>query len=461
MLRKYIKIIKQLWRKTYLSTDVPERTRDEYDFQPGYLEIVERPAAPWAKRTALAITSLLIIALCWSIFGQLDIQANATGKLIVSSHSKVIQSLEAGEIMAIHVQDGQKVKSGDVLISLNPIGVDAEKKEIEEQLNFRRLEKARLLALLSNDPLHNWVIPEGVSSNKATEAHEYLVSEWNEVVANLKDIDSEMQVNQSNQQARHSDIAALNKLAMNIRQRLTAYQALLDKKIVPKVEFMTQEKERLDVERSLAQQNAELAVLKALFQRLKEQRETFLVKVQREYHDKLNDARINIASLEQRLIKIDEKQRLQTLRAPVSGVVQQLAVHTLGGVVQTAQQLMVIVPENVGLDAEVLVLNKDVGFVRAGQEVEIKVDSFPYTRYGTIIGKVVHVSRDAVKDEQQGLAFPAKIKMERAFITVDDNKTPLQAGMSVVAEIRTGKRRVIDYLLSPLQQYQSEAMKER
>lgn len=461
MLRKYITKIKQLWYKQRIRIKTAGRTRDEYDFQPGFLEIVERPAAPWAKRTALAITSLLIMALLWSILGQLDIQANATGKLIVPSYSKVIQSLEAGEIMAIHVQDGQKVKRGDVLISLNPTGVDAEKKELEEQLNFRRLERARLQALLSNDPLQNWAIPEGGSPAKATESYEHLVSEWNEVVANLKDIDSEMQVNKSTQQARHADITALNKLAMNIRQRLNAYQALLDKQIVPKVEFMTQEKERLDVERSLAQQHSELVVLKAQFQRLKEQRETFLVKVQREYHDKLNDAQINITSLEQRLIRIDEKQRLQTLRAPVSGVVQQLAVHTLGGVVQTAQQLMVIVPENVGLEAEVLVLNKDVGFVMAGQAVEIKVDSFPYTRYGTIIGKVVHVSRDAVKDEQQGLAFPATIKMERTFITVDGNKTPLQAGMSVVAEIRTGKRRVIDYLLSPLQQYQSEAMKER
>lgn len=461
MLFNYFNIIRQAWLKERMRVKAPKRTCDEYDFQPGYLEIVERPAAPWVKRTAASITLLLVIALFWAIAGKLDIQANASGPLIVSSRSKVIQSLEVGEITAIHVRDGQKVKSGDVLISLNPIGVDAEKKEVEEQLNSLRLEKARLQALLSNDPLHNWVIPEGVPSIKAAEAHEHLVSEWNEVVANLKDIDSEIQVNQSNQQARHSDISALNKLAANIRQRLKAYQTLVDRKVVPTVEFMTQEKERLDVERSLTQQHAELAVLKAQFQRLKEQRETFLAKARREYHDKLSDARINVVSLEQRLIRMDEKQRLQTLRAPVNGVVQQLAVHTLGGVVQTAQQLMVIVPEDVGLEAEVLVLNKDVGFVRAGQEVEIKVDSFPYTRYGTLSGTVVHVSRDAVKDEQQGLVFPARIQMERASIIVDGHKTPLQAGMSVVAEIRTGKRRVIDYLLSPLQQYQSEAMKER
>lgn len=447
--------------KYWLKAKRARRTNDEYDFQPGYLEIIERPAAPWAYRTAVSITLLLVLALLWSILGELDIQASTSGKIIVSSHSKTIQSPEPGEILAIHVRDGMKVNKGDVLISLNPIGVDAEKKEIEEQLLFRRLEIARLQALLSERPLDNFSIPVGFPSEKVAETREHLTSEWKEYVDNLEDLESEIAVNQSNQQVRHQEITSLNKLAANIKQRLQSYQSLLENKVMPKVEFMTQEKERLDIERALAQQHAELAVLKAQHQRLKEQRETFLAKVQREYHDKLNEARVNVASLEQRLIKIDEKQRLQKLRAPVSGVVQQLAVHTLGGVVQIAQQLMIIVPEDTGLEAEVQVLNKDVGFIRAGQVVEIKVDTFPYTRYGTLMGTVAHVSRDAVKDEQMGLVFPTRIKMERTFIMVDGRETALQAGMSIVAEIRTGKRRVIDYLLSPLQQYRSEALRER
>jgi RTX toxin transport system membrane fusion protein len=135
--------------------------------------------------------------------------------------------------------------------------------------------------------------------------------------------------------------------------------------------------------------------------------------------------------------------------------------HTLGGVVQPAQQLMVIVPDDAVLEVEVMVLNKDVGFVHSGQPVEIKVDSFPYTRYGTIAGEVAHVSRDSVQNEQLGLVFPARIKIERNSIVVEDREVPLQAGMSITAEVRTGDRRVIDYLLSPLQQYQSEAMRER
>ena len=122
---------------------------------------------------------------------------------------------------------------------------------------------------------------------------------------------------------------------------------------------------------------------------------------------------------------------------------------------------MIIVPDDALLEVEVMLLNKDVGFVHSGQRVEIKVDSFPYTRYGTVKGEVAYVSRDAVQDQKLGLVFPVRLKISQRSILVRDKEVPLQAGMSVNAEILTGDRRVIDYLLSPLQQYQSEALRER
>ncbi|KGM27301.1 hemolysin D [Photorhabdus luminescens] len=449
------------WRRERNAPKAMKRTRDEYEFQPGYLEIVERPPAPWARRTAIALTLFLLVVLLWSIVGRLDIHANATGRLLVSSHSKVIQSLEPGEIVAIHVRDGQKVKAGDVLIKLNPIGVEAELKERQEQLNFKRLELARLQALLTETPTEHFAVQESIPQAQVELAREHLVSIWKEMVANLESLDGEMNVNQANQSARNADITELEKLLTNIKVRLEARRTLAASKLLPKVELLEQEKEKLEIERILSQQYAELAVLKAQYQVLEESRNRYLTKTRREYYDQLNEAQTAVAVMTQQLIKAGEKQRLQSLRAPVDGVVQQLAIHTLGGVVQSAQQLMVIVPDDTPLEAEVMVLNKDVGFVHAGQPVEIKVDSFPYTRYGTIRGKVAHVSKDAVKDEQLGLVFPAQIQMERSSIAVDEHEVPLQAGMSITAEIRTGERRVIDYLLSPLQQYQSEALRER
>lgn len=156
-----------------------------------------------------------------------------------------------------------------------------------------------------------------------------------------------------------------------------------------------------------------------------------------------------------------EKQRQQSLRAPVTGVIQQLAIHTLGGVVTTAQPLMVLVPESHQLELDVMILNKDVGFVLPGQAVEVKVDSFPYTRFGTLSGEVKHVSRDAMEDQQQGLVFPARIRLNSDRLSVEGKSVRLSAGMAVSVEIKTGRRRVIDYLLSPLQEYQSEALRER
>ena len=226
-------------------------------------------------------------------------------------------------------------------------------------------------------------------------------------------------------------------------------------------QLLEQQKEQLEVNRELTKKHSELLVLREQRKKLQEQQKSYLVQTRREQLDELNSVQIEITVLEQKLIKATEKHRLMTLRAPVDGVVQQLAVHTLGGVVQSAQKLMVIVPEDSPLEAEVMVLNKDVGFVRANQFVEIKVDAFPYTRYGTIPSQVLHIARDAVENERLGFVFPARIMLSRSAMSIEDEKVPLQAGMSLVAEIHTGERRVIDYLLSPLMQYRSEAMGER
>lgn len=464
MLSKHLKSVYQSWKADKADkTDkaAVANTSEEYEFQPGYLEIVERPPSPWARRIALLLTASLVLVLAWSVVGKLDIHASATGRLIVSSYSKEIQSLEGGEITAIHVKDGQRVKMGDKLISLNPIGVAADVKELEQRLYFQLLQVARLRALLSDDPVANFQPVEGVSAQQLTSARRHLSIEWQEILSNINRLTIEIQINQASDKAASEDIAALERLATNIEERLVAWRELAKAQLHSKMQLLEQQKEQLEVNRELIKKHAELVVLREQRKKLEEQQKSYLVQTQREQLDELNSIQIEVTVLEQKLIKAMEKQRLMTLRAPVDGVVQQLAVHTLGGVVQSAQKLMVIVPENSPLEAEVMVLNKDVGFVRANQFVEVKVDAFPYTRYGTIPSQVLHIARDAVEDERLGFVFPARIILSHSAMSIEDEKVPLQAGMSLVAEIHTGERRVIDYLLSPLMQYRSEAMGER
>jgi hemolysin D len=149
------------------------------------------------------------------------------------------------------------------------------------------------------------------------------------------------------------------------------------------------------------------------------------------------------------------------LDAPVDGVVQQLAVYTPGGVVTDAQVLMIVVPDGAEMSAEVALENKDIGFVRQGQTAEIKLDTFPFTRYGTIPGEVKIVSADAVTDEKRGAVFPVTLALKQKRIDVDGKLVGLAPGMNLVAEIKTGKRRVIEYLLSPIQKAGSESLRER
>lgn len=442
-------------------TQKMKRTVDEYEFLPGYLEIMDRPPSPWARGIAAGLTVTLLLALAWAIVGRLDIQAHAAGELIISSHSKIIQPLETGEVIAINVQDGQRVKTGDILVSLNPTSVEAELNAQLAELRYKRLEQARLTALLSDSPPENFIVPDGVTPKEVQVTQANLLSAWKEEQATLAGIESELQVNLASQAQKRTDIDALKKLKTNTLARLSGRRALAVNNFVSKDDLLEHEKERLDVERSLAQTQAELTVLLAQAQSLQQQKTSYIAKLHHEYSEELNKIGNEIDQVTTQLVKAREHARVQNLRSPVNGIVQQLAVHTLGGVVQPAQQLMVVVPERAPLEAEVMVLNKDIGFIHEGAPVEIKVDAFPYTRYGTLHGLVTHVSRDAVKDEKQGLIFPTRIQMVQTSIVVDNKRVPLQAGMSVMADIQTGTRRVIDYLLSPLQQYKSEALRER
>ncbi|HDL8285362.1 TPA: HlyD family type I secretion periplasmic adaptor subunit [Yersinia enterocolitica] len=449
--------IKKRWQRHHAA----KRTRDEYDFLPAYLDIVERPVAPLARRTAWFLALTLLLVLVWSIAGRLDIHASANGKVIVAEHSKIIQSLEPGVVVAINVHDGDRVVAGQVLLELNPIGVDAEVNNINQQLMHRSLEAARMSALLTDDPLANFIYPDNSPVNLVITAKSLLVKEYDEVNAELARQDSERAVNQAYIQAGSTNITHHKALMKNIHQRLQALQTLVKSKAIAEAEVLIQEREWLNASAEGNRLESEQAVLRAKMRNLAQVRLHYLAEKKRSYQEQLNKAHEVINQLKQELVKLMEKQRQQTLRAPVAGVIQQSTVHTLGGVVTSAQPLMVLVPESHQLELDVMILNKDIGFVLPGQAVEVKIDSFPYTRFGTLSGEVKHISRDAMEDQQQGLVFPARIRLNSDTLIVEGKPVRLSAGMAVSAEIKTGRRRVIDYLLSPLQQYQSEAMRER
>ena len=193
----------------------------------------------------------------------------------------------------------------------------------------------------------------------------------------------------------------------------------------------------------------------------KNQRSVLLAETRRQAMDEMAQARRLADASHQDAQRAEASGALLQITAPVDGTVQQLQIHTVGGVVPAAQPIMQIVPSQGPLEVEAFVENKDVGFIHAEQTVAIKVQAFEYTKYGTLPARVVHISRDAIPDEKKGLLYAVRIALEDDSLLVDGRRAALGPGMAITAEIKTGDRRVIEYVLSPLLRHADEALDER
>ncbi len=224
-------------------------------------------------------------------------------------------------------------------------------------------------------------------------------------------------------------------------------------------------RERIELERDLATQRARLVEAQAAVVESRQARQAFLAETQRNLSDRLAQATLKHTQLTQEGTKAEQRERLTSLRAPVAGTVQQLAIHTAGGVVTPAQTLLVLVPDQAEVNAEVVIDNKDIGFVREGQVAQVKLETFPFTRYGTVEATVNWVTADAVvqvrEGQPQNAVFPATLQLKQHSLDVDGKRIRLAPGMNLSAEIKTGRRRVIDFLLSPVQTALSESLGER
>nr|WP_319930206.1 HlyD family type I secretion periplasmic adaptor subunit [Xenorhabdus sp. 12] len=433
----------------------------DYDFLPMHLALSQRPPSPFARYTAITLSIGILVALLWACLGKLDVQATATGRLIASGRSQIIQAYEQSRIIAIHVGNGQHVEKGAPLLTLHTLGVNQDIARLIEQRDYLTEEEIRYQALLGkHDPstLPLFQQQPEAKQNKILTHYHHEKHEFDSIITNIY---AEMEVNLTSQKAKNNDIRSLINLRENINKRLQARKTLSQKQVISKVEYLEQEKELLETERLLNQQKSELGILLAQYKSLEERLKGLKVQKEREWFEKRKQANMQLAVLKQEISKVQEREELEIVRSPVTGTIQQLSVHTLGAVLQPAQNLMVIVPDNQVQLAEIQILNKDVGFVRPGQQVTVKVDAFPYTRYGTIEGTLLSISRDSTTDERLGLVFPAQISLRQNNIVVDGKPVEITAGMSIVAEIKTDQRRVIDYLLSPIQEYQSEALREK
>ncbi|MGE5505376.1 MAG: HlyD family type I secretion periplasmic adaptor subunit, partial [Actinomycetota bacterium] len=371
--------------------------------------------------------------------------------------------IETSIVKAIAVQDGQPVTAGQVLIELEALGAAADVGKFESEWNSARADAARLKALLTPDPAAAFAVPADLPAALAERARGRTLAQAAGLKSKLAANDAEITRKQAELRTIDAEIARLVASEGKILDRTRRRQELAAQGLGSELEKSRSEQELEDSRGNQAVQRSRLAETRAAIESLKSQRDQAKDEFERDTRASLAEAEAKAASTAQDLAKARDRLAVQRLTAPVDGVAQQLDVHTVGGVVQPAQKLVVVVPKDAVLEVEARLPNKDIGFVEPGQEVTVKLDPFPFTRYGTLTGRIETVSQDAMQDEQKkDWFFPLRISLAARDIAVENGKrVPLTPGMTVTAEVKTGTRHPIEYALAPLQRYGAESGRER
>lgn len=466
LLARHGRVFHAAWKVRHQLAPTP-RGRLEREFLPAALELQDTPPSPLPRALVWLLVAAFAIALAWSILGRIDTVASASGKIIPSTRTQVIQPIETAAVRRIQVADGQAVRAGDLLVELDATTAGADDAQAREAWATARLkaERARsLLASLDRGPPARFpTLPElaDIPAGRRLAETQLLARQFEEFRTRRQAFDGEVARTQAEHTATRELVAKLEATLPIARRRESDYKNLVERAFVSQHGYLEQAQARIEIERDLAYQRAKLGELDQTIAQARANRGAWQAEFLRGVTAELTEAEQQAASLQSEVTKTENKSRLMRLTAPVDGTVQQLAIHTVGGVVTPAQPLMVIVPNDYAAEVEAVLENMDVGFVKSGQRAEIKVETFPFTRYGTIPAEVSFISNDAVHDEQRGLVFPVRLKLERSTLQVDERTVNLAAGMAVTAEIKTGRRRVIEYFLSPVLQTMDESLGER
>ena len=455
LIERYQQHVAHFWAQRHEVT-LPDLKAHESEFLPSALALQMAPVSPAGRWVARMLMILLISLLLWSIVGKMDIIVNATGKIIPSDHSKTIASVETARVDGLFVKEGQSVVAGDLLIELDTRMSDRERDKAMGDRETALLQVARSRALLASIDVKR-LVPmvgvEGVSAERVVDANHYLESQWRDFEAKLTRLDGE--------------IARYKRQLPLVTQRVNDYRALARDHDVSLHACLEKEQEQIELEGRLAD--------------VTNQRQAHISETCKNAEEALNEGVRVAHSSGQDAERAAAHSDLLRLKAPVAGTVQQLMVHTVGGVVQSAQPIMVIVPRQHQVEVEAFIENRDVGFVTEGQPAQVKIETFDYTKYGTVSGRVFHVSRDAIesntqasngasvqahqdetkKDLPKGPVYAVKVVLDHSAMNIDGRKVALTPGMSVSIEIKSGSRRIIDYFLSPLMQHAHESFNQR
>lgn len=436
---------------------------DDAAFLPAALEVIERPVSPTARITAKVLLAGVAALGLWLTLGRTDIIASAQGRIVPTGAVQLVQPAEAGVVRRILVHDGDRVQKGQVLVLLDPTVSAAEAAQARKSLDTVSFEVARTQAVIDALDGKGFRFAAPAGTDPATAAMQGSLAR-----AKLAEVKASIQAQQAGNAVASAEIgsaraeaAKLTETLPLLDEQIAANEQLLAKGFVSKLKVLEMRRQRIGEvrDRDAALESIRRATAQAggaasnSAKALADARSALL--------DELVKATSEMRLRQDELLKTTQRATLQALRAPVSGTVGQLTVHTEGGVVEAAKPIMTVVPGDGKLVAEVKLLNRDAGFISVGQKVGVKLEAFPFTRYGLIPGRVLGISPDAVDDDKLGPVYILRVALDRTKISRGDRTVAMSPGMMVTADIVTGNRSFFSYLTSPIDEARGTALHER
>jgi len=440
------------------------------DFAPSLLAIQESPPARLPRAVMYTVLTLFLILLAWAIFGRLDIIASAEGRLVPQTYIKIVQPADAGIVQEILVKDGASVQAGQVLMRMDTKLAEADTQTIGSDLALRALQLRRIDAELSGKPLTK-------QSEEPGDLFRQIESQYRDRRQSYQDTLGQAQEALKKTQREYESatevLTKLQQITPILKQQADAYVDMGKDGYAPQITVRDKQREYLEKAQDLRAQQSTVASLEAAVNQARKQIDQITSKYRSDLQNERVEAGGQHRKLQQDWARQEHKTGLLELKAPQTGIVKDLATHTVGTVVSPGTVLLSIVPEHEPLVAEIMIKNDDVGFVYPQQKVKVKLAPYPFAKYGMLDGEIIRIQADSDsgqsqsqdqsrdKPQAQPSVYKAIVSLNSQILESDGQKLKLRAGMQVVAEINQGSRTVMQYLLSPVSKTLYESGRER
>jgi len=450
LMYKIFKNLKQRWINFLDNTKI----KDTHEFEPLLVEIQDRPLNPLGRSILWIVIGIIVFGLLWLFLAKIDVVVSARGKVVPSGEIKILQPIETGVISKILVKEGDKVQKGQTLMQIDPSVTEMSLESKQKDIQVLKQEVKRLQALV-----HKKEFIKNEADFIAQEQYNLYLHQKNTLAQNLIKFDMQKEQAKAQHQSAISDEYRISGLLETEKAHLQRMEKVLD--IIARDKYDEVKKGVHNLKEQLVMaQNKKQEAQKHL-REIEQEEKVFKDKIFSDWFEQLVQKQKDLRALESQVNAISFQNRQQQIKSPVDGYVGKLLVHTEGGVVTPAEKLISIIPKDVPLIIKATVLNQDIGFVAKDMESIIKIDTFNFQKYGYLLGKVATISNDAIEDEKLGPVYEIKITPTQKSLLVEGKQKSLEPGMSVTAEIKVGKRRIIEFFIYPLIKYMDEGMSVR